>query len=288
MSRPDDILVSCLTVTLPVAERFRHFQRCLGDYCRQTHPHRELVIALDPGPADARSAIEAEVAALNRSDIRIVASPVRLTLGALRNLCIASARGQILCQWDDDDLHHPDRVRCQLDALLESTHDAVYLEDVMQYFPASRTLYCTHWGAVLPKGMPGTLMCRRVAHPRYPEIGEAAIRGEDTAVAKLLMRQGGYGLLAGAPHLFVYVSHGTNTWPDDHHRMLADELSISRGLLRRREAGLREGLRAFAFGSGAVTVQGYNGPAFILETASGGSSSETGVAGPRSTPTRSA
>lgn len=264
MAEPDDILVSCLLVTLPVAERLRHFQRSLSDYCRQTHANRELIIVLDPGPADATLAIAAEVAALRRSDIRIVAAPTKQTLGWLRNLSVASARGEVLCQWDDDDLHHPDRLRRQLEAMLDTGHAAVYLEDVMQYFPASRTLYCTHWGATEPKGMPGTLMCRRAARIRYPETGPEARRGEDTAVALQLQRQGGYALLSGAPHLYVYVSHGANTWPDDHHRMLANELAISRGLLRRREAQLREGLRPIAFGPGAVNVQGYNGPAFIL------------------------
>lgn len=288
MSRSDDLLVSCLTVTLPVAERFHHLQRSLADYCRQTHANCELLIVLDPGPANVRSAIEAEVAALERPDIRIVASPSRQTLGALRNLSVESARGEILCQWDDDDRHHPDRVRSQLEALVDSRNDAVYLEDVMQYFPASRALYCTHWGAVEPKGMPGTLMCRRAAQPRYPEIGPTAARGEDTAVALSLMRPHGYALLAGAPHLFVYVSHGANTWPAEHHRMLANELAISRGLLLRREGVLREGLRPFSLGPGGVTVHGYNGPAFIIDPAPALASPDPAVVGPRSTPTRSA
>jgi hypothetical protein len=46
--------------------------------------------------------------------------------------------------------------------------------------------------------------------------------------------------------------------------MLADQLGLSQGLLRRREAALRDGLSVFDFGPGPVTVEGRNGPAFTL------------------------
>jgi hypothetical protein len=79
-----------------------------------------------------------------------------------------------------------------------------------------------------------------------------------------LQRDDGLHALAGAPHLYVYVSHGGNSWADDHHEMLDTRLGISRGLLLRREAQLREGLRPFDFGPGDVTVRGNNGSAFTL------------------------
>jgi glycosyltransferase involved in cell wall biosynthesis len=263
-SRPDDTLVSCLLVTLAVPQRLRHVRRCLADYCRQTHSDRELVVVPDPESTEAVSALAAEVATLGRDDIRLVDVPSRIPLGALRNLAVASARGTVLCQWDDDDFHHPDRIVRQLDAMQGARSDAVYLEEAMQYFPATQTLYCTHWSATEAKALPGTLMCRKSAGIRYPETGRTARFGEDTAVALQLQQQGSVRMLAGAPHLYVYVSHGANTWPDEHHRMLAGELAISRALLRRREAQLRDGLRPHGFAPGVVTVAGYNGAAFTL------------------------
>ena len=71
-------------------------------------------------------------------------------------------------------------------------------------------------------------------------------------------------MLEGAPHLYIYVSHAENSWDQGHHRMLADRLGLSQGLLRRREAALRDGLSVFDFGPGPVTVEGRNGPAFTL------------------------
>jgi hypothetical protein len=73
-------------------------------------------------------------------------------------------------------------------------------------------------------------------------------------------------LLADAPHLYVYVSHGANLWSDAHHRMWANMLAMSRGMLMRREAQIREGVGVFDFGPGPITVLGSNGPAFTLET----------------------
>lgn len=251
-------------VTQPVPQRFPYFQRSLNSYCLQTHRRRELVIVLDQGQPDSKSAIAAHVASLARNDIQIVAPEGKLSLGALRNLSLDSVRGQIRCQWDDDDLNHPRRLEMQLQALVESGHQAAYLQEVMHYFSTSRTLYWTNWHATKTKSHPGTLMCWSSAPIRYPETGPSSQLGEDTAVAEQLDRQRGYHVLAGAPHLYVYVNHGDNSYGDDHHRMLATKLGISRGLLLRRERQLREGMRSFDFGPGDVEVQGYNGPAFIL------------------------
>lgn len=261
---PDAALVSCLMVTLPSAGRLAFVKRSIAAYCAQTHAPRELVMVLDQGPAEARAAIAGHVASLGRDDIRIVAAPGPMTLGALRNLSRESARGVVHCQWDDDDLHHPERVERQLAALDEGGAEAVCLQEVMLYFAATRELYWTNWRAAEPTVMPATLMCRAAAPVRYPETGETARRGEDTAVCLQLLARGGLRPITDAPQLLVYVNHGANTWNDDFHRMLAERLGLSQGLLRRREARIREMLAGVDFGPGAVTVRGPNGAAFSL------------------------
>src|SRR5262249_883230 len=133
------------------------------------------------------------------------------------------------------------------------------------YYPAPRRLYCTNWHNADDKGHPGTIMFRRDAGIAYPETGEQARRGEDSAVAQELHRQNGMTILAGMPHLFVYVSHGANTWSHEHHAMLSGRLAVSQGLLRRREADLRRSLAGFDFGPRPIEVHGNNGLAFVLE-----------------------
>lgn len=260
----DDALVSCLMVTLPVPERLRFLEDSVAAYCRQTHANKELIIVTDAGAASDKGAIGTFVASLGRSDIKIVDPPAKLTLGALRNLSAARATGDILCHWDDDDLYHPRRLELQLDALLASSSQAVCLQGVMLYFSGPRTLYCTNWHSTPPKSFPASLMCRRSAPIQYPETGPSSRIGEDMAVALQLQGMGGLHVLADAPHLYVYVCHGRNTFAPDHYRMLADKLAISRGLLIRREAQLRDGLAPYDFGAGDVIIQGSNGPAFVL------------------------
>jgi Glycosyl transferase family 2 len=262
-------LISCLLVTLPVAERFIQFRQSVQAYCRQTYAEKELVVVFCEALPESREAILGFVDALERTDIHVVELPEWSTLGRLRNISRASAGGEFLCQWDDDDLYHPERLEQQFAALQHSGQEAVYLQEVMQFFPSLGDLYCINWFATEAKGLPSSLMCRRSADINYPEVGPASMRGEDLVVAAQLHKQHGVYLLAGMPHLYVYVSHGQNTWPAEHHRMLAAQLGISRGLLRRREAQLRHGLSAFDFGTNTITVQGNNGSAFTISRAQG-------------------
>jgi glycosyltransferase involved in cell wall biosynthesis len=260
----DTPLVSCLMVTLPSAIRLPYLRRSLASFRGQTYPARELIIVLDGGTAEACTAVRLAVAEFRRDDIRIMEPRGNLTLGALRNMSWRAARGDFICQWDDDDLYHPERIAAQMASLKASGGVSTCLTEVMQFFPASRRLHLTNWRATPAAAMPASLVCRRAADVGYPAEGPEAALGEDLSVLLQLKALGGFHAQAGAPHLYVYVSHGDNTCGTDHHQMIADSLAVSKGLLRRREAELREGLAAFDFGEGDVAVVGGNGPAFII------------------------
>lgn len=256
--------VDCLMPTLAVPERLAFAKRSIDDFCRQTLPDKTLVLLINGGTERVRRELLDYVEFLGRNDIRTMTRPAGLTLGELRNLSVQSATGDVLCQWDDDDLHHPERLEKQLSVLLAGNFEAVYLQEVMQYFPSAKEMYWTNWRATEAAGHPGTLMVRREAALPYPTRGEQASWGEDLEVARGLIARGRVGYVTGQPHLLVYVSHGSNTWHDDHHRMLADKLSISQALLRRREAQIREGMAPHRLDSGTISLRGNNGLAFTL------------------------
>jgi hypothetical protein len=262
---PDSVLVSCLMVTLASEERRDLTHRSIADYCAQAHPLCELVVVTDPRARAASAALAAHIAALDRSDIRMIEPAGPLSLGALRNLSRASAAGDVHCQWDDDDRHHPSRVDRQLAALLDCEADAIGLQDVMQFFPATRSLFWTNWRATAHTVHPGTVMVRASASARYPESGPDAELGEDSAFCQQLLGSNALRGLADAPHLSVYMSHGANTFDDRHHGMLAAKLGLSQGLLRRREARIRQFLQPFDFGPGPIHVCGPNGVAFVID-----------------------
>ncbi len=257
-------LVSCLTVTLAVAARLPFLKRSLADYCRQTYGDRELIVVIDGGTSDARAAITQWVSGLDRTDIRVVETDGSRSLGALRNLSWDEARGDVLCQWDDDDRYHPERIERQYEALEAADGLSTCLQEVMLFIEASGRLHLTNWAASPPTVMPASLMCHASAPVRYPEEGQEAGLGEDLNVLAQLRGLGRFHAQAGSPHLYVYVSHTTNTCGVDHHRMIANRLSVSKGLVRRREADLRHGLSPFDFGREIVTVEGSNGQVFAL------------------------
>lgn len=257
--------ITCLMVTRLAPDRLGRIGAAIADFQAQTHPSRELLVVIDTTADSAgRRALAELVRRSGPAPIRVTEASGKPTLGALRNLALDAATGDLICQWDDDDICHPERLSAQLAALRSGGHEAVLLEDLLQFFPASRTLYWTNWRATEPGGHPGTLMMRLGVPVRYPEAGPEASLGEDAALVGSLRARGGLGALAGSPHLFAYVSHGANSWHDGHHRMLAEKLAISRGLLVRREAQLRAGVAGLDFGPGPLHVEGHNGPAFEI------------------------
>lgn len=264
MDRTD--LVSCLMVTTPTAARLPFVKRSIAAYTRQSYPNKELLIVLDPARAETSDAIAHHIASYQRSDIRLIRiAGGEPPLGALRNNSVREAQGDVLCQWDDDDLHHPQRIERQLFAMRRAERGACYLQDVMQFFEPFRTIYWTNWLMTRGQAHPGTMMCDRAVKPGYPETGPMARLGEDTLVLVDFLAEDQVFALTGEPHLFVYVTHGANSWPLTHHQMLVDRLSLSVGLLQRREAAIRAGLSAFDFGPGGLMVMGSNGPAFPFQ-----------------------
>ena len=255
-------------VTRLSPDRVGPARAAIAAFQAQTHADRELVVIVDASadPAGRASLAEAMQSA-GPAPIRAVELNGAPPLGVLRNIAVQAATGDYVCQWDDDDVYHSERLAVQLAALRRGGHEALCLQEVLQFFPASRSLYWTNWRATEPGVHPGTLMMRRGLPVRYPETGSEARLGEDSALVRQLRGRGGLGPLAGAPHLFTYVSHGANSWDDGHHRALAESLSISRGLLKRHEPALRAGVAGLDLGAGLITVCGANGPAFEIRGA---------------------
>ena len=237
--------VSCLTVTLDRLELLKEAIRC---YCEQTYAQRELVIVTDGSSHYARS-INRHLEALARDDIRLVHIEGRRSLGELRNLSLEEATGDLVCQWDDDDLNHPERLRAQLTCLQEAGADACMFTDELHFFTEARELYWVDWstdGVVREpwQWIPGTLMARRDLGLRYPETGPAAVRGEDSALVDTLERDR-IATLHGSGQLIVYAYHGANTFDRAHHSLIVQRHAIESTRLRARLPQLLEALRSY-------------------------------------------
>ena len=244
------MLVSCITVTQ--AGRLPLLRLAVGDFARQTHPRRELIIVHD-GDAACHAALLALRAEHPAQSIRVelVAGPN--TLGALRNVGAAAARGECVCQWDDDDRYHPQRIALQVAELAAKDADFCFLSDQLHWFPARRELTWDDWDREpYPLNfVPGTLLGRRDALPRYPELA----RGEDSGACLAILEAGGrIARLRGAGWCYTYVYHGANVWSYAHHAAISRVKAIGAAYLLGREMLLRKRLAEYDPPLGALTM----------------------------------
>ena len=195
---PDPPLVSCLMTT---RDRPEQAALAVGCFRAQTYPARELVIVDDS--ADDRLAR----AVASDSRIRYIqgGDPAPI-LGRARNRAVAAARGDYVCQWDDDDLYDPLRIEMQLAAIQSAGAQACLLQRWTMWWSDEERLAISG-----RRPWEGSLLCERALLPTYPELP----RGEDTPVVAGLLQQVRVVHL-DEPRLYVYVVHGHNTFAGGH------------------------------------------------------------------------
>lgn len=242
--------VSCLTVTQP--GRIDLLRHAVGDFARQTHAERELVIVHDGDPS-----FDAEVRQLctlhGSATIRVRRVTPGSALGALRNHAVEQAHGECICQWDDDDRYHPMRIEMQLQALEKESADFCFLVDQLHWFPARGELYWDDWDSEqYPLNfIQGTLLGYRDRMPRYPE----SARGEDTALCLEILRAGRkITRLRGVGWCYVYAYHGGNAWHQGHHLAIVQAKSLGAAQLLGKEYLLRQRLAEYEPALGSVIL----------------------------------
>lgn len=197
---PNGPLVSCLMVSRGKLLPARHAIDC---FRRQTYPLRELVI-LDDNPV---SELTEFLAALNDPLIRYIQiSEAQNLLGTLRNYVLAEARGELVCQWDDDDLYDARRLAWQIEALQTSGAQACFLNRWTVWWPEERRIAVSGYRA-----WEGSMLARRAAVPAYPNQR----RGEDSMVTDQIM-EANRVVLMDAPELYCYTIYGGNTFHYQH------------------------------------------------------------------------
>lgn len=239
--------ISCLTVTLDRLVLLKEAIRC---YLGQSWPERELVIVSN-GDARYLQAIRRHLETLGSAAIRLVALPQQpATLGALRNLAVEAASGDIVCQWDDDDLYHPQRLQLQAEHLLRHDAGACLMTDYLQFFHREREMFWVNWTNRTDNPrhhlLPGTLMMAKDRRLRYPESGADAVKGEDDAlIDRMVAQQVPIAVLREHGWMYVYGYHGNNTFSYEHHRRLAVQSASPLGFIRAHRPALVDALRHY-------------------------------------------
>jgi glycosyltransferase involved in cell wall biosynthesis len=235
--------VSCLTATYDRLPLLKESIRC---YCAQSYENRELVVATE-GTQRYKRAIHRFVDELERDDIRIIELDSRpYSLGEVRNILLDEARGDLVCQWDDDDLYHPERLAVQVDYLEQRKADAVFLTDQLYFFWNAREVYWMDWRVgtrtVEEALIPGTLLMRGDRRFKYPEI----TGHEDSKFMRDLIDAGlKVEGLSEAGFLYGRIYHGKNYFGLDHHLGNAHYHAQSAEFVQRRRGTLMAALQSY-------------------------------------------
>jgi glycosyltransferase involved in cell wall biosynthesis len=170
-------------------------------YRRQTYANRELVVV----SANEGNELATFIAGIGDPTIRFVrAAPA--SLGELRNISIAQATGELICQWDDDDLSAPNRLDIQTAALAQSHSTVCYFGAITLWWPTRRWLAKSE-----QRAWENTMLVKREAMPIYA----AEDLAEDTRVAQMIARHHRACLIA-SPDSYYYVHHGRNACGEAH------------------------------------------------------------------------
>ncbi len=208
--------------------RHELIQKSIQCFLRQNYPNKNLVI-LSQGNEDSNRQIKLYVDSLHRTDIQFLVAPELLSLGAMRNASVELATGEIICQWDDDDLYHSDRLMTQFKVLMSDNRNSASLYcDFLKYFTSTNEMYWCDWSKepkLTHQFLCGTVMFyKSIFHmysPFYPETGYQSVVEEDLHILDKLNYK---GVLAPvfAGHQYVYIFHGRNTYDLKHHQLTLD------------------------------------------------------------------
>lgn len=201
-------LVSCLMVTRGGIARVR---ASIGYFRKQTYRDKELVIVCDAVTEELKRLV-----ADSGSDIRLIEVSERLSLGLLRNVSVEQARGEIVCQWDDDDIYGAHRIERGVGALLQAKADAVFLRQWCIWSPGQKILTLSN-----TRVWEGSMLAFKQALPRYPD----APRREDTALVEAMVSTRSLALLDD-PLSYCYCIHGNNTYDAPHFQRMLNDASL--------------------------------------------------------------
>lgn len=204
-------LISCICITRAKPWLLKRAIEC---YLAQTYPIKELFILYEDDDWKTKSFIQQNSF---HNHIKVCETPVSegLKLGGLRNKAIELCSGDFICQWDDDDWYHSNRLLHQYNALLTHDCNASILDQWLVFDETKRAAYLSN-----KRMWEGSVLCRRSAirETRYESIHI----GEDTAVIDYLRSKNYVVSMSQYAQLYIYVYHGGNTWHQNHWQKIFD------------------------------------------------------------------
>jgi hypothetical protein len=199
-----DPLISCLCVT---RGRVSMLARAIDCFQAQSYSNKELLVICEDDDTETQAFLNA----LKVTEIRHHIEPVepKTSLGGLRNLSIQLAKGDFICQWDDDDWYHPERLASQFKSAMTQNKPASVLPRWLIHQRRTDRMYCSNirlWE--------GSLLCRKDILPKEGAY-DRKHKGEDSKLVEWLFIEDQLAI-QDFPDLYVYCLSGENTWDHAH------------------------------------------------------------------------
>jgi len=197
--------VSCLCVT---QNKFELLEQAIDCFLFQSHPVKELVVVYEsnnPWIAEAKAKVK------EADSVRFIEVPIepKKTLGELRNISVASSRGEYIMQWDDDDMYHPDRIRLQVALASRGPACGNVVNSVVIYDQKLQRAFLFN-----NYKFDGSILVHKqtfLDKVSYPSQN----RSEDSVVRNALLVDGSIVPLM-VPFMYLYRFHTKNTWDERH------------------------------------------------------------------------
>lgn len=199
-------LISCVCVTRKKPELLKRSIEC---FLAQTYSEKELIILYEDDDEATESCVGKGFPP--ESGIRLFRVPAypKMALGELRNVAIKIARGEYVCQWDDDDWYHVNRLEEQYNKLFSEGRHGCILTQWLVFDSVTTTAYISN-----VRMWEGSILCRKSVLQQ--KAYEDKPLGEDTATIEYLASRNSLFLLHEMPGLYIYVYHGNNSWNYEH------------------------------------------------------------------------
>ena len=199
-------LISCLC---PTRNKPSIVKNAIKYFKNQIYPNKELILVTD----EKNPYIE-DLKKLTSENIKLFYAPHKSTIGTLRNISIDNANGEYVATWDDDDVHHEDRIFVQYHAMKGSRKEACYLRRVLvnDVITGDKGI-SKDW-----RGMEGSMVALKSKIPRYDDTKTIA---EDSPIKRFFVSNH-KSIIINEPHLYVYNFHSNNTCKHEHLKAIID------------------------------------------------------------------
>jgi glycosyltransferase involved in cell wall biosynthesis len=199
-------LISCICVT---RKKPALLKRAIECFLAQSYPNKEMIILYEDDDDATEELLGQGFPPETGIRLLRVAAYPKMTLGELRNVAIKIARGEFVCQWDDDDWFHSCRLERQYVKLFSEGRHGSILTQWLVFDHTTTTAYISN-----VRLWEGSILCRKSVLQQ--KAYEDKPLGEDTATIEYLASRDSLYFLEEVPGLYIYVYHGGNSWDYEH------------------------------------------------------------------------